>query len=522
MKKILNLNLLFPKKEYIKYMSQVLSTRVFDGNAVNKEGLYSEEIFGPIGSEIRMNKFGYIDLYKEIIHPMIYINLISLSSLYKKVAEGKAYVILKKGEYIEVSEEEGNTGFNYFLETYKDLKHVENESKERTDKIKLVKKYSDPTYDKLLVYPAGLRDFTVDRHGNVKEHEMVEYYTKVLSISNLVKEYKNLGSDVDDIFLKLQLAVNELYEYLFSMIDGKNKIIGKNFASRYVDYGTMNVFTSTPIVIGNLDDDIDITATQLGLYQYIKSIDPLAKYCLNRFIAERCFSLDSNKARLFTAKFKTEYVDIENKTKELWTTQRGMDTIFNMSNKDKFLNSTVAIEGHYPLVISEDKDSVTIYTDSANIPEGVEVRGITYGEVLFYMLIIDDDHVKYPGAFTRHPVAGPNSIFISKINLNTTVDSLSRIVNIVEDEVWSKKVVNTPVLGNYYMLGFTTSVGRLSGLSADFDGDKGITRVLFLEETIQELNNFMNTVPYYVNPDKSPTHDFQDNISEFTMLTLTK
>jgi len=522
MLKLLKLNLIFPNKDYVKYMSEVTSSKLFDGNNIHEGGLYSEEIFGPSGSKARMERFAYINLYRNIIHPLIYTNLISLSSLYKKVIEGKVYVTLKKGKYIEVDEKDGDTGYTYFLETYEQLIHEENDSPERKEKLDLLKKFKNPVYDKLLVYPAGLRDFTVDKYGNVKEHEMVEYYNKILSISSLIKDYKHLGSEVDDIFIKLQDSVNELYDYLFSLVDGKHKIINKNFTSRYVDFGTMNVFTSTPLNLENINDDIDIFATQLGLLQYIKSIDPIAKFCLNNFIGERCFSVDSTKAKLFNTSFKTEYIDVTNKIKDLWTTQKGMDTIFNMAYRDDFLNYVVTIDEHYPLVIEDGEDYVNIYTDSSFIPEGVEVRGITYGELLFYMLIVNDDHKKYPAAITRHPVAGPNSIFISSVKLNTTVESKKRTVNIIDDEVFSKEIINTPIPNKSYMQGFTPSVARLTGLGADHDGDKGLTRILFTEEAIEELNTFMNSTSYFVNTDLTPAFDFEDNISKFVMLTLTK
>ena len=522
MEKLLNLNLLFPNDKYVKYMSEVKSSKLFNGNEIHKEGLYSEEVFGPVGSEMRMSKFGYINLYSPIIHPLIYSTIISLSNVYKKVAEGKKYVILKNGEYIDSDEDNGSTGYTFFLSTFKQLKFEKGDSSERNEKITFLDMHPITNYDKLLVYPCGLRDFSLDRHGNIKEHEMVEYYTKILSVSNMVKEYKSLGSDVDDIFVKMQNLACELYDYLFSLIDGKNKVIGKNFVSRYVDHGTFNVYTSTPVVIENMDDDINVGDTQLGILQYIKGIDPIAKYCLDKFVGERCFSIDSNKARLFTKDFKTEYIDVDNKARELWTTQRGMDTIFNMAYKDEFLNSTVIINDHYPLVIESNDKEVIIHTDSESIPEGVEVRGITYGEILFYMLIIDDDHKKYPAAMTRHPVAGPNSIFITGVKLNTTTKSKNRLVYIKDETEFVKRIINTPIPGYNYMMGFTPPLGRLSGAGADFDGDKGLTRILFTEESMNELNVFMNSVPYYVNNDQTPTHDLEDGISKFTMLTLTQ
>jgi len=521
MDKLLNLNLIFPNDKYVKYLTEVKTSMVFSGTSIEEEGLYSEKIFGAIGSEVRMSRFGYIDLHTDIIHPLIYNNLISLSSLYKKVLEGKAYVKLVKGEYVETTEEEGSTGYTYFLSTFKQLKLLRNDSPERDEKINLINKHTHTTYNKLLVYPAGLRDFNVDKYGNMKEHEVIEYYVKILSVSKLIKEYKHLGADVDDIFVKIQNSVNTLYDYLFTLINGKSKLINKNFTSRYVDYGTSNVLTSTPIKMRNLDDDIDIGATQLGLYQYIKAIDPLAKYALNKMIAEKCFSLEGTKAKLFNKDFKSVYVDIDNKSRELWTTQRGFDTIFNMAGKNTFLNFVVSIDEHYPLVIGETDTEVNIYSESDDIPEDTEVRGITYGELLFYMLLEDDNHKRFPAAITRHPVSGPNSAFISRIKLNTTNKSKARTVNFVGTDL-SKFIANTPLPGNTYMNGFTPSISRLDGLGGDHDGDKGFVRVLFTEESIAELDAFMNSVPYFVNTDLTPTHNFNDDISKFIALTLTK
>ena len=76
---LLNLN----QGELYRSLNPVKSTQMFTGAnyQLHPEGLWSNEIFGAMGSPERMTKQAYIDLNVDIIHPVVYRELICSSSL---------------------------------------------------------------------------------------------------------------------------------------------------------------------------------------------------------------------------------------------------------------------------------------------------------------------------------------------------------------------------------------------------------------------------------------------------------
>ena len=66
-----------------KQLGKVTSGNMFDGANYNlhPEGLWSNEIFGPVGDPLRLKKQAYMDLNVEILHPLVYRELISANKL---------------------------------------------------------------------------------------------------------------------------------------------------------------------------------------------------------------------------------------------------------------------------------------------------------------------------------------------------------------------------------------------------------------------------------------------------------
>ena len=92
------------------------------------DGLFSEEIFGMIGSEERLKTaFGYIELNTVILAPVIYRHLVKLSAFYEDIMAGKSYAIFDDKTLVYFNDEDNLIGFaNYnaraeakhFLENY--------------------------------------------------------------------------------------------------------------------------------------------------------------------------------------------------------------------------------------------------------------------------------------------------------------------------------------------------------------------------------------------------------------------
>jgi len=186
-----NIELLFLNKNNLKQLGQVKSLDIFEPNTdiFKIDGLFSQEIFGPVGSEIRTMKYGYIDLKLKIMHPLAFRSLIQLKTLYSDIASGKKYAIFDEelGDFTLSNPIDGKTGYDFFYNHIFKLKLLANNSDSRSFKIELIKKYySVPsqvhTLTKWLVYPAGLRDYSLDKDGRGSYDEVNDIYKKYYTI----------------------------------------------------------------------------------------------------------------------------------------------------------------------------------------------------------------------------------------------------------------------------------------------------------------------------------------------------
>ena len=105
--------------------------------------MFSEEIFGQVGSPDRLIKFGYIDLKCNILHPLVYNNIMKLSRWYVEILASKTYAIFdeKTKTFIKSTKEDGgSTGFLFFINNLHKLNFGKSESLTQQDKIDVISK----------------------------------------------------------------------------------------------------------------------------------------------------------------------------------------------------------------------------------------------------------------------------------------------------------------------------------------------------------------------------------------------
>lgn len=484
-KEAFNIDLIFPDKDQVKFLGKVTTGLITenDNDGFHKEGLYSSEIFNIVGSKERNTSFGYIDLQIDIIHPMIYDIIINLSAFYKKIITGKEYAIWddKEKNFIISDMENGKTGYVFFTSKLMDIKWIKNKSIKRKFKIDLIEKYKKKgvlTYNKLLVLPAGLREYEEDSNGRVVEDEINDLYRACLSVSNMLSNM-NLKKDeldmADSTILRLQNNINEVYDYLIKLIDGKKKFINGLWTKRVIDGGTRNVISGIPFEINDLLDDenaITMDDTICGLFQYIKATEPVTMHKVNTIFLSDVFSETSNLTSLISKdSLKTINVELPSKEREKWMTEDGLVNILNKLVDDRVKNSPIEIGGNYLGLIYE-KDDIIVYIHDTELMDDFNIkfiRPITYGE-MFYIAIYDMINI-YPALLTRYPIIGHGSIYPSKIKLQTT-DKVKdvKFYNNGRIEGTPKNINKYPNPKFNWMNSMTPHFTKIAGLGADFDG----------------------------------------------------
>jgi hypothetical protein len=478
-----NIELLIPSEILTNYIRPVTNLAIFEKQSRNfhPEGLFSTEIFGKIATEERNERFSYIDLNVNIFHPVIYKSLASLKKLYVGIMSGKDYAIWdsKKKDFVPATIADGKTGFAFFIKHFKELKFEERPSDSREFNIKLIYKYLNKgMFNKLLILPAGLRDYEIDSTGKPSEDEINSLYRKVLATANLLdKNTVEANIEVlDSTIFKLQKAVVEIYEYFRKMLDGKKKFIQGKWAKRAVFNGTRNVITSLPIVAPSINAPtlVGFNQTVVGLYQYSKAILPITIFKLKNSFISRVFTEQGSIAKLVNKEtLKLEEVTIDTSYRDMWMSNEGLEQTLNKFSQEELRHLPIEVEGYYMglIYIGPDK-TFKLLQNIDELPEDRDrkyVKPLTFAELIYISLYKSVS--KYPCIVTRYPVTGLGSIYPSEVYLKTTNKGL---VLTELDELWNKTnfIANEfPKPGESFFNSLSPHYSRLGRLGADFDGD---------------------------------------------------
>lgn len=480
---LFNIDILILNKNNVGNLQEVRKATVFETGtqSFEQEGLFSTNIFGPVGSDIRNTQPAYIDLQFSILHPLIYEHITSLKSYYKDIIEGKSFAKFDKdvNDFILTTDETGDTGYTFFIEHIDKLVFEENDSEQRSFKIKLVKKYGnkESMISKWLVLPAGMRDYTVDENNQPSEDEINGLYRKLLSTVAMVKNTK-IDTNIkllDPVRLKIQKTCIEIFEYIKTLLDGKNKFIQGKWAKRAIVNGTRNVLTPTPTKTLNLEDENKITSNHsvIGLYQYIKGISPIAMNKVHTLFINKFLNPNSDNATLVNPdNMKTEIVTIPIKKRDEWLSLEGLSGVMNKLSQEDLRIEPVKIDKYYLMLLYDNGKEIILFNSTDQITDDLDrkyIRPITYAE-LFYIAIYEIKD-KYPCFITRYPVAGLGGIYPSKVYVKTTYNA--RTISLLKDGV-SKTVYEYPKLNDEFVTSVSVSPVHIGRLGADFDGDFSI------------------------------------------------
>lgn len=333
----------------------VTSTAIFETGTkrFHPDGLYSEAIFGQVGSRDRLVRKGYIDLHTDIVTPHLYKQLISLRSYYKDIISGKAYAKLdpeiKDLILVDPDEPGADTGFQFFVKSLPKITFARTDSVKRTDKIDLLEKYRDRLIiDKLIVLPAGIRDVKIT-DDYISPEEINKFYVSILQLASGLPSNKSDEPLYDAIRFQIQTKVMAIYDYITTLIDGKNGFAQGKFAARKLTYGTRNVITALPITRvedPSSDRCIGPDEIEIPLFQAMKSSFPLIVYSLQQIFFNTVFSNQTNKIPLIDPdSLFINYVDVETAVVNMYTTDTGINDLINNYRTPEIQWEPVKIKG---------------------------------------------------------------------------------------------------------------------------------------------------------------------------------
>jgi len=529
-----NIEILILTTDIVKRLGEVKTKDVYEQNSTvfHKDGLFSTEIFGPVGSKERLERFGYISLGTDIIHPLVYRHLCKLESLYKGIIEGTKYAIWDDEEknFKPATKADGETGFSFFIKHFDEIKFRETNSEIRKKRIEFIKKYKakDVLVDKWLVLPAGMRDRQVLPNGKVLEDEINNLYRDLLTISNTAKKFGSeaLGSKfIDPIKARLEKKVTEIYEYIENILSGKEGFIQGKWVKRTVMYGTRNVITAIPIKIkvNHQPNRPRFDQTVIGLYQFTKGITPIAIYHIRTKFLNNVFDPESNNAYLYNPKtFEKELVEVSNKTRSQWVTDDGLEKSINKLIQEDIQKAPIVVDGKYMFLVYDDGNVVEIIDDVRLMPVGYDkkyIRPMTYMELVY--LSIFDIADNYPGFVTRYPITGLGSVYPTKFYLKTTIEGREVLYKGLH-QPQPIKLYEYPRFDSKPFLSLSPNVAFLGRLGADFDGDKMSATIVYEDESRKELMEFLNSTKFYLDPTGKLVYSNSNDISDLALKMFTE
>ena len=472
-----NISLLILNAENTRGLRPVKVLDIFQSGGKNfhEDGLFSIETFGKPGDERRNRLFAYMNLNLSVFHPVIFKNIVELKELYGKIMAGTAYAIFnEKTKDFEVATlATGETGFQFFVKHFPNLAFEERKSTSREFSIRLVNENRTKCMmDKMIVMPAGLRDFTILPNNKPEEDEINTLYRQTLSIANVVGTHGNPtdASHMDATRYRLQLSVVAIYEYIVNLLEGKSKLIQGWWTSRTIFNSTRNVITANvsrcPILGG--PTTVGPNDTVVGLYQGVQGIFPLAVNLI-RELSSQVFPGPNAPAVLVNRKtLMKETIQVSSDYYDAWMTQEGLESTVGRFETELLRHDAIAVSHYYFGLIYNDGKRVRFLQGLEDLPEGFDkqyVTPITYAE-LFYLAIYKRMR-EIPAFVTRYPILGFGGIYPSTIYLRTTTRAQCLEVLGEDWEPTGETANEFPLKGTPFVNSMSPSISHLGRLGAD-------------------------------------------------------
>ena len=509
-----------------------LFIRESSSDEFHHDGLFSEEIFGQIGSTDRLVTFGYINLRATIIQPLVYGYLIRIKSLYGEIMSGKTYAVFDKTDSdfhtADATDPGAGTGYKFFIDQFAKLKIKRTESASQNDKVEVIDKYrSSCLIDKYLVMPAGLRDMREDE-GRPAADSINKLYSSLMNyVSALPMDSEVANSDIfDAVRFSIQKKANEIYEFIFDMMEGKFGYFQRKYSSRNLALGTRNVITP-PDMSGTAPDDpayLKCDEIKTPLYQAVKMYQPIMVYWLKNYTTKVFSQFSDQVALIDVDTHKLTYQPVSEDQKNMFTTSEGLEKIIALFDDTEFRFTPIFVyteEGkkYYMYLIYDTGTDIWLVRDleefkrayaAIGVYNQAYLRPLTYADLFYICGFLTTEH-RY-AYVTRYPAIEIGSTVPCKVHLGSTAPSRK----VTYRSILNKDIAllpEYPVIGAAFVDSTVLHPSILKGLTADFDGDTVSVNGVLSNEANEEIRKHLDSKERYIHANGSLMPQRTDLIS---------
>jgi len=533
---------------------EVTSHLIWEPSSTNlhPDGLFSEGIFGQIGSSERFSRIGFISLNTKILAPVIFKNVIDLKPMYSDIMAGKTYAKfnVKLGEFIpcEKTVVGADTGFTFFITHFDKLVFPRTSSHTRTSKIKVIEKAKSmgcAIIERMLVLPAGLRDIKQDG-DKFEVEEINKLYASLLSLSMEVNSgvtSPTLAKIYDGVKYNIQLKVYELYDTHKNFLDGKSGFGQRRYARRGLAYGTRNVITGADMTAEDPTDSRYLKNDEvlIGLFQCVKMYQPLVINQLRSIFYGQIFTQGSLRVPAIDPKTKRIiYIEVSDQEINRTLSSDSLEDLINSFQNVHVRNKAVSIRdvdnGYYWLFLVYDEpnpngddkiyilrniDDFTEFMESQNKKINPEfIRPLTYLE-MFYLATFRASQGKHC-TITRYPAIEMGSIYPAKVKVSTTLPSRKVQFSSQYKDDYFIELPYYPILGNSYADSTVFHPSQAKGLTADYDGDTISANSIMTDEANEQVKEYLNQAKSIVTIDGKFLKSVHTDLTNLTLFNLTR
>ena len=478
------------------------------GDIPTVDGLFSKVVFGETQEE-RRKTFGYIELNTTILHPKIYETLISLQHNIQNCCSGEgSWEVTESGDLIRIEKEsqkydETKSGLSWFIDNYPRIKFKRNKSKERNEKIDMMKTFSpdEIVMTKWLVQPVFYRDVE-SKQGPKQIPPINKEYADLIRYAKSL-ENESIGFVSNAAKINIQNTTLRIYKYFCGIIEKSDGFFKQNVIGKSPDYGHRAVISCA--VLNEYDTPADcpvnLMYTGIPLAQICVGLYPFIRRWIINFMANM-FETSSNKT-LAVVDGKSTIVDLDDPM-SMYTQE------FVTKQMDKWIDN---FESRFdpvkiPIVGGKQKDMVftgRTYVNDKENPEASSTsnRIFTWTDLL-YIAAVECSLDKHEW-ITRYPVISHLGTFPTRIHVLSTLRTSPQIISIngiskvykyypVIDPSITKKEVATSFIDT-----ITMSNLLLDGIGGDYDGDMVSARAPFTTDANEECEEIIHSLKFYLN-----------------------
>lgn len=530
-------------------VEEVTSFLIHDSTTGNfhPEGLYSEEIFGETTSEVRMKKFGYIDLHTPIIHPKLFRNLIRLKRFYKEIMSGSSYAIFNEqtGELERATSEDENadTGYGFFMKVLPDLKFPESKSVPQQNRVKSLEKNRDQlTQQKWLVIPAGIRDYKIDESGRGTSEDVNKLYVNLLHLTQSIDERNPTNRIYDGVRWAIQRKTNELFEYIEAIVSGreggKYGYMQKKYGDRDVALATRNVISAATFEGKGPSDPRyhRSDTTKIPLVLACSAFAPAVTYQMRHTFINHVINRETDQVAFIKKDtWEKTYEPMDEQDRSLFTTSEGSNKLIRRFRNRHFRDMPIEIHddrgnGYWLTMIYNEGENYywflswkeffdSFLEKNGREPDPSKVRPLTYAE-MFYVSAYEASKDKFV-TVTRYPAIEMGSTYISRVYVNSTTPSVYAKIKGVDIDI-NLEFPEYPIPGNEYVDSTILHPSMLTGLGADYDGDMVNTVGVMNKESLEECEEYMKSPASVLDADGELSTKIGQDVTKLVVHVLSK